>query len=84
MSDGSYIWLDSHKLKEFDKDASNWSIPSIGPINCVFDGTNSSGYPALVGFIGGRCGVEWIGKIKRIVQSDIINKKLFNQTLIQS
>ena len=61
VSDGSCLWLNEERAKAMGRETRE-RLPSIGPIACIFDGTNSEGFPALVGFIGGRCAVEWTGK----------------------
>lgn len=59
LSDGSIMWLDGSKIPNFSRDM---DVPSTGPIACIFDGTNHNGNAALVGFVGAKMGVEWMGK----------------------
>jgi monoamine oxidase len=65
VTDGSVIWTNEKVFKKNGK-FENLEAPTLGPISCIFDGTNSEGYPALVGFIGGRGSLEWTGKSSQI------------------
>lgn len=58
LSDGSILWLKESEIPNFSNDT---EIPSTGPIACIFDGTNHNEKAALVGFIGAKMAVEWMG-----------------------
>lgn len=63
VSDGSVLWIDQDSGQS----------PTLGPISCVFDGTDSDNNPALVGFIGGKPSVEWMNMADETRKIEIIH-----------